>query len=106
MISLQDSVSVEQLAKNLENVIQNQVKIPQVKYISNFHKFKQAVDICLQPSKAVGQQATLTLGDLLSAFEEPGYFALKVVYNFKGEKVKVDYNLTLSCFHFETMPDD
>ncbi len=42
----------------------------------------------------------LTLGDLFEAFEEPAVFALKVIYDRKGAKVKIDYTMTLSCYHF------
>jgi len=41
-----------------------------------------------------------TLGDIFKAFEDPGCFALKLIFNYQGERLKVDYTLTLSSFCF------
>ncbi len=43
----------------------------------------------------------ITLGQLLEAFEHPAVFALKVIYDFHGQKLKADYTMTLSCYNFE-----
>jgi len=41
-----------------------------------------------------------TLGDIFKAFEDPGCLALKLIFNYQGERLKVDYTLTLSSFSF------
>lgn len=41
-----------------------------------------------------------TLGDLFESLEEAGCFSLKVIYSQDGEKIRVDYGLSLSCFNF------
>jgi hypothetical protein len=96
-VSLSDNISVESLVNNLQNILHNQVKIPQVPFISNFHLFKQAAEIGILP-RADHQ---VTLGELFDAFTEPAVFGLKVLYNLGSHKLKVDYTLTLSCFNFQ-----
>lgn len=39
------------------------------------------------------------LSDVFDQFEEAGCFALKVVYGFNQQKIRVDYGLTLSCLN-------
>lgn len=40
----------------------------------------------------------MTLKDLFDAFDEISAFGLKVNYMYKGQYLRVDYVLTLSCY--------
>lgn len=42
----------------------------------------------------------VTLGDFFEAFEEASCFALKVIYSHAGERIRIDYTLTASCYSF------
>jgi hypothetical protein len=72
--------------------------MPQVPFVSNFHKLKQAVDIGMLPRKP---DHDYTIGEIFSAFEDPGCFALKLIFNYQGERLRVDYTLTLSGFNLQ-----
>jgi hypothetical protein len=94
-VVLSECISVEGITDKLRNILHQKVQKPQVPFVSNFHKFKKAVEIVMEPKN------DLTLAELLGAFEEPAVFALKVVYNLGGENLKIDYTMSLSCFNFE-----
>jgi hypothetical protein len=68
----------------------------QVQYTSNFKRFQTAVSNLLTDRRRPGY----TIGDIFESFEEAGAFCLKVIYHHQGRKVKVDYNLSLSCYSF------
>jgi len=69
--------------------------MPQLKYMSNFQRFQKAVDLM-----STSHVKRATLSDLFEQFEEPSCLSMKVVYSLGGEKIRVDYGLSLSCFHF------
>ena len=96
-ITLADNISVETLVGNLSDFLKNCVKLPQLPFVSNIHKFKQAVDLGMLPRNP---DYNYTLGDIFKAFEDPGCLALKLIFNYQGERLKVDYTLTLSSFSF------
>lgn len=86
-------MTLDQLVNNLSTFITSTKNEPQVKYCSNFQRFQYAV------ANLVSQlRGPLTLGDVFEALEDAGAFCLKVMLNLHGEQVKVDYNLTLSCY--------
>ena len=70
---------METLVGNLTNFLQNCVKLPQVPFESNLVKFKKAADLGMLPRNP---DHDYTLGELFSAFEDPGCFALKLIYNY------------------------
>jgi hypothetical protein len=94
-VVLSECISVEGITDKLRNILHQKVKKPQVPFLSNFHKFKKAVEIVMEPKNDI------TLSELLGAFEEPAVFALKVVYNLGGENLKIDYTMSLSCYNFD-----
>ena len=94
-VVLSECISVEGITDKLRNILHHKVQKPQVPFLSNFHKFKKAVEIVMEPKNDI------TLGELLGAFEDPAVFALKVVYNLGGENLKTDYTMSLSCYNFD-----
>jgi hypothetical protein len=94
-VVLSECISVEGITDKLRNILHQKVQKPQVPFLSNFHKFKKAVEIVMETKNDI------TIGDLLGAFEEPAVFALKVIYNLGGENLKIDYTMSLSCYHFD-----
>ncbi len=48
-ITLADNISVETLVGNLSDFLQNYIKLQQLPFVSNLHKFKQAVDLGMLP---------------------------------------------------------
>lgn len=79
------------MVEQITEAIRKEMTLPQLKFVSNFHRFRQAVD--------VGPCAGKRLGDVFEQFEEAGCFSLKVVYGLNKQKIRVDYGLTLSCLN-------
>jgi hypothetical protein len=89
--------------------LRTQVPLPQLPFESNLTRFYKAIQI-QPPSPAVlshklscpeldEKDAQLTLGDLFESLADTACFGLKVGYSNRGEKVRVDYIMTLSCFN-------
>jgi hypothetical protein len=94
---LTECVSVDTLVDSLKSMIQVHTGVQQVPFTCNLQRFHQSVNVIGLQSKVKG--ADITLEDVFEAFEEPSCFALKVIYSLAGEKLKIDYTLTASCYH-------
>lgn len=83
------------------------MQITQIEFTSNYHRFVKAIDIQnlgeiynnMRVFKSPDKSSFgLTVRDVFDAFEDASAQALKVNYFMNGERVRVDYTLTLSCF--------